>query len=121
MNLGHNCLLHKGFCTIYFGEKEKNAVTLPHIVQRKHDFLSEIKEMSKTKKLPARKKTTLELLHKILGHISTRSLLAGDNANIWKDIEHIIDPYPFFTSCQISLMNKKARSKIPLEPKASFN
>ena len=28
MNSGHNCLFHKGFCTVYFGAREKNAVTL---------------------------------------------------------------------------------------------
>ena len=39
MNLGHNCFFQKGFCTVYFGEKEKNAVTLPHSAQRKHAFL----------------------------------------------------------------------------------
>ena len=48
---------------VYFGAKEKNAITLPYSAQRKHAFLGEIKEMSKTKKLPARKKITLELLH----------------------------------------------------------
>ena len=52
----------------------------------------EKKEMSKTKKLPARKKIALELLHQRLGHRFTRSLLAGDNANIWEDIELRIDP-----------------------------
>ena len=71
---------------MHLGEKEKNAVTLPHSAQRKHDFLEEIKEISKTKKLPSRKKIALELLHQILGHISTRSLLAGDTANFWEDI-----------------------------------
>ena len=39
MNLGHTCLLHKGFCTVYFGAKDKSAVTLPHSAQRKHVFL----------------------------------------------------------------------------------
>ena len=39
MNSGHNCLLHKGFCTVYFRATEKNAVTLPHSAQRKHAFL----------------------------------------------------------------------------------
>ena len=32
----------------------------------------------------------------------------------------MIDPDPFCTSCQISSMNKKSRSKIPLKPKAPF-
>ena len=77
-------------------------------------------EKSKKKKLPARKKIALELLHKRLGHRSTRSLLAGDTTNVWEDVELRIDPYPFCTSCQISSMKKKARSKNPLKPKAPF-
>ena len=76
--------------------------------------------MSKKNKLPARKKIALELLHQILGHRWTRSLLAGDTANVWEDVELRIDPDPFCTSCQISSMKKKARSKIPLKPKAPF-
>ena len=120
MNAGHTCLFQKGFCNVYFGEKQKNAVTLPHSAQRKYAFLGEIKEMSRTKKIPSRKKIALELLHQILGHRSTRSLLAGDTANVWEDIELRIDPDPFGISCQISSMNKKARSKTPLKPKAPF-
>ena len=46
-----------------FGVKEKNAVILPHSAQSKNEFLGEIKEMSKTNKLPSRQKTALELLH----------------------------------------------------------
>ena len=109
---GHTFLFHKRFCTVYFRAKENNAVTLPHISQRKHAFFGEIKEMSKKKKLPSRKKIALELLHQRLGHRYTISLLAGDNTNVWEDIELRIDPDPFCTSCQISSMNKKARSKI---------
>ena len=48
------------------------------------------------------------------------SFLAGDTANVWKDVELIIDPYPFCTSCKIPSMNKKARSKIAPKPKAPF-
>ena len=76
--------------------------------------------MSKTKKLPSRKKTFLELLHQILGHISTISLIDGDTANFWEDIEPRIYPDPFFTSCEISSTNEKSRSKNPLNPKAPF-
>ena len=68
--------------------------------------------MSKTKKLPSRNKIALELSHQRLGHRSTRPLVAGYTANIWEDIEARIDPDPFFTSFQISSMNKNARSKI---------
>ena len=92
--------------------KKENAVTLPYSAQRKHAFLGEIKEMSKTKKIPARKRIVLELLHQILGHRSTRSLLDGDTANVWEDIELRIDRDPFYASCQLSSIKKKSRSKI---------
>ena len=94
MNSGHTCLFHKGFFTVYFGAEKKNAVTLPHSAQRKHAFLGKIKDMSKKNKFPARKKIALELLHQRLGHRSTRSLLAGDTANVWEDVEPRIYPYP---------------------------
>ena len=60
-----------------------NAVKLTHSEQRKHAFLRKIKEIPKKKKLPSRKKITLQLLHQRLVHRSTRSLLAGDTANLW--------------------------------------
>ena len=46
--------------------------------------------------------------------------MAGDTANVWGDAELQIDPDPFFTSCKISSINKKARSKVPLKPKSPF-
>ena len=103
---------------MYFGAKEENAVKLPHSALRKHDLSGKIMDVSK--KNPARKKFALELLHQRLGHRSTRSLIAGDTANVWEDVELRIYPDPFCTSCQISSMNKKARSKIPLKPNAPF-
>ena len=83
MNSGHTCLFPKGVYTVYFGAKEKNAVTSPHSAQRKHEFWEEIKEISKTEKLPAKKKIALELLHQRLGERSTRSMLAEVTDNIW--------------------------------------
>ena len=59
INSGHTCLFYKGFCTVYFGAKEKNEVILPHSAKSKPAFLGGIKEMSKTKKLLARKKIAL--------------------------------------------------------------
>ena len=120
MNSGHTCIFHKGFCTVYFGAERKNAITLPHSAQRKHAFTGKNKDVSKKNKYPARNKIALELLHQRLGHRSTRSLLAGDTANVWEDVELRKDPDPFCKSCQISSMNKKARSKIPLKSKAPF-
>ena len=96
------------------------SFALNYTVQRKNESLGEIMEKSKKNKLPARKKIYLELLHQILGHISNRELLAGDTANVWEDVELRIDTDPFCTSCQISSMNKNARAKIPLKPKAPF-
>ena len=46
--------------------------------------------------------------------------MAGDTANVWEDADLKIDADPFCTSCKISSMNKKARSKVPLKPKAPF-
>ena len=46
-------------------------VTLTRIAQRKNVSLGEIKEMTKTNKLPSRNKIDLELLHQRLGHRST--------------------------------------------------
>ena len=105
---------------MYFVDIEKNAVTLPHSAQSKHAFLGKMKQMSKSMKIAPRKKFALELLQHRLLHRSTRSLMDGDTANVWKDIEPSIDPDPFFTSCHISSMKKKARSKNSLKPKAPF-
>ena len=103
---------------MYFGAKEDNAVTLPHSTVRKHVFMG--KSMEGSKKNPKGKKIALELMHQRLGHRSTRFLIAGDTANIWEDADLKIDPDPFCTSCKISSMHKKARSKLPLKPKAPF-
>ena len=45
-------------------------------------------------------------------------MLVGYANNVWEDIELRINPEPFCTSCQISSINKKARYKNPLKPKA---
>ena len=46
--------------------------------------------------------------------------MAGYTDFFGKDIELRIDPDPFCASCQISSINKKARSKNPLNPKSPF-
>ena len=97
IHLGHTCLFHKGLFMVYFGDKEKNTVTLPHSAHQKHASLGEIKQMSKSKKIAPRKKVAIKLLDHILGHRYTRSLMSGDTANFWKGIELGIDTYPFVT------------------------
>ena len=52
-------------------------MTLPHSAQRKRAFLVKTKEKSKSQKQITKNKVPLELLHQRLGHISTRSLMAG--------------------------------------------
>ena len=70
INFGMYLFISQGFCTVYFGDKEKNPVTLPHNAQRKHAFWGKIK--SKSDKLAPRKKVYVGLFHQILGHRSTR-------------------------------------------------
>ena len=72
MNSVLTCLFHLKMCTLYFGAKEKNSVTLPHSAQRKHEFWGKIQNMSTNKKIPPRKKIGLELIHQRLVHRSTR-------------------------------------------------
>ena len=79
-----------------------------------------IKKISKSKKIAPRNKAALGLLQNILGHRSTISLISGDTVSLWQEIELRIGPEPFCTSCQISSINKEARSKNPLKPKAHF-
>ena len=68
---------------------------MPQSAHRKHAFLVKTKEKAKSNKIEPRMRVTLELLHHILGHRSTISLMAGDTANGWKDIEIRIYPdYP---------------------------
>ena len=46
MNVGHTCLFHKGFCTVYFRAKEDNEVTLPHSAVKKHAFIGKKRAFS---------------------------------------------------------------------------
>ena len=39
MNAVHTCLFHKGFCMLYFGSDNRNAGTLSHSAQWKHEFI----------------------------------------------------------------------------------
>ena len=78
------------------------------------------KENPKSQKQVTKNKVSLELLHQRLGHRSTSSLLTRDNENVWQDIDIRVDPDPFFTSCQISTINKKNISKTPLKSKTLF-
>ena len=41
-------------------------------------------------------------------------------ASVWQDIEIRVDTDPFYTSCQISTINKNSGSNTPLNPKTPF-
>ena len=85
IEFGTSLFISQRICTVYFGNKEKNWVTLPHSAQRKHEFCGEIKQISKSKKIEPRKKIALGLLHHRLGHRSNRSFMDVDTENVWKD------------------------------------
>ena len=104
INSGHAYLFNKFLFVVFFSDNEYNAVKLPHSAHRKHAFLVKMKEKSKSKNQVPNKKVYLELLHQILVHRSTRSLMAGYNVNVWQYIELRVDTDPLCTSCQISAM-----------------
>ena len=79
-----------------------------------------MKDKSKSQKNIPKKKASLELFYQRFGHRSTKSLLAGDNLNVWQDNGLRVDPGPFCTSCQISIINKNSRSKTPLKSNTPF-
>ena len=56
MNAGHTCLFHKGFCTVYFGAKEDNAVPLPYSAVRKHAFMGKKKVWRVQRKIQKERK-----------------------------------------------------------------
>ena len=59
MTLVQTCLFHKEFCTVYFVNKEKNAINLPQSEQQKHALLGKLKQISKSKKIAPKKKVAL--------------------------------------------------------------
>ena len=83
LNSGHIWLFRKGFCVVFFSYNEHNRVKLPHNAHRKHTFFLKAEEKSKSQKQIPKRKYYLGLLHQILGHGPTRSLLAGYTINVW--------------------------------------
>ena len=51
---------------------------------------------------------------------TSTNFLAGDNANVWEDIDLRIDPDPFGSLCQKNSMKKTDKSKNPLKTNAPF-
>ena len=113
MNYNH----HRGWQSLTL---MKNTVTLTHNRHIEHAFLVKTKERSKPKRPILTKKFSLDLLHQILGHFFTRSLLSGYTVNVWKDIKFKVYADPFCTSCQISTIKKILDKIHTLNPKTSF-
>ena len=105
---------------MYLVYKKEHAITMTHSAQRKHDFLVKTKENTKSKKIAPKKKVAFELLHHILGNISTRSFMAGDVDFFCQDIELRIYLDLFFTSFQIYPTNKKSRYENLLKSKTTL-
>ena len=59
MNLGNNYFFHKGICRVYFGDRNKDAVTIQNSAHKKHAFLEKTMNISKLKKIVIRKEVTL--------------------------------------------------------------
>ena len=47
---GHTYLFYKGFCTVFFIDNEKNAVTLPYSAQKKKHFCSKQRKIQNHKR-----------------------------------------------------------------------
>ena len=60
------------------------------------------------------------ILHQRFGQKPTRPMLDGNTDNVWEDIDLRIYQDPSCESRQKNSRNEKARSKIPLKPKAPF-
>ena len=65
---------------MYFSDKKKILVTIPHSAQRTHSFLVKRKEKENSKKGIPENKVALELLYHGLGHRYTSSLMSGETA-----------------------------------------
>ena len=87
---------------------------------QKHAFQVQTKEKSKPKTTIPISRTSLELHHQRLGHRPTRSIVDGDTASIWQNIEIGLDPDHLFTSRKISTINKKPISNTPVNTKTPF-
>ena len=83
-------------------------------------FWTKITKEKSTSQKQIPETNSLKLLHLRLGHRSPRSLLAGDTAKFWQEIELRVDPDTFCTSCQIPTINKKYISNTHLNPKTHF-
>ena len=116
---GTHMPFEKGICMVFCSANEPNTVKLPHSAQRKL-FFGKNKIKVKITKEKSQKENHLVLLNHILEHRSTKSLMDGDTVKFWEYIAIRVYPDPFCTSCQISTINKKPRSKTPLKLKTPF-
>ena len=55
----------------------------------------------KTIVVRARKLVTVELLHKRLGHVSTKAILAANEAGVWEDVTVRFPPSSFCIDCKV--------------------
>jgi hypothetical protein len=65
---------------------------------------------------PARtpKLVTVELLHKRLGHVSTKAILAAKEAGVWEDVTVRFAPSSFCIDCKVGTSRTSNRGKSPV-------
>jgi len=65
---------------------------------------------------PARtpKLVTVELLHKRLGHVSTKAILAANEAGVWEDVTVRFTPSLFCINCKVGTSRTSNRGKSPV-------
>jgi hypothetical protein len=65
---------------------------------------------------PARtpKLVTVELLHKRLGHVSTKAILAANEAGVWEDVMIRFAPSSFCINCKVGTSCTSNRGKSPV-------
>jgi len=65
---------------------------------------------------PARtpKLVTVELLHKRLGHVPTKAILAANEAGVWEDVTVRFAPLSFCIDCKVGTSRTSNRGKSPV-------
>ena len=56
-----------------------------------------------------RRKISLELMHRRLGHPAFRSLLSASDNHVWNDVRLVPEPEPFCTACKVGSIRSANR------------
>ena len=127
---GHYSKITKGAVILYFGEEE-NPVTLPLVngisfsysahsdASTANSLVTQGTPVPSTKQLDrkrGKRRLTLELLHKRLGHRNCRCLLAASEQDVWADTTVRMATEEECVTCQISTIKAADKNKMPHTP-----